>query len=221
MPPAADLLARLLADPPNIHALTGEAEGAALGAWPTEPGCYRLLASACPPGSRTLETGIGLSTALLAGLGARHTCVAFVAQEVDRLLDYCAGHALPTDQVEFLVGFSEDVLPGLDPGPLDAFLIDGGHGFPTPMLDWFYGARHLRDGGLLLVDDLQLPAVAMLDRFLGRDQRWVEVDRTAKWAGWRRNGLWPWHEDHWQQPFLAVPPRRRRIFPPARRTPVG
>jgi hypothetical protein len=53
------VLERLLADPPRVHAeLHAPPE---LGVWLTERECYELIAARCPPGSRTLETGLGLS----------------------------------------------------------------------------------------------------------------------------------------------------------------
>ena len=43
---------------------------------------------------------------------------------------------------------SDEVLVRQDPydRPLDVVFVDGGHGFPVPMIDWFYGAGRLRRG---------------------------------------------------------------------------
>jgi len=38
-------------------------------------------------------------------------------------------------------------------------LIDGAHGFPYPILDWWYVAPHVKVGGHVLLDDAYLPAV--------------------------------------------------------------
>ena len=75
----------------------------------------------------------------------------------------------------------------LPPEPLDFVLIDGGHGFPTPMLDWFYGAGRLRRGGVAVFDDVQLPAVAMLvgtwpAAFAGTDLDPVMTQRQMAFA---------------------------------------
>jgi len=106
-------------------------------------------------GDRTLETRLGISTALFAALGADHRCVVSVRQQAGRLLAYCAREGIQTDQLRIEVGFSDEVLPTLDLEPLDLVFIDGGHGFPTPILDWHYGARTLRVGGLLILDERQ------------------------------------------------------------------
>src|SRR3546814_6989211 len=66
-------LDRILADPPIVHPMEGGADPR-MGVWSTDEDCYRLIASRCPPGTRSLATGSGLSTVLLAALGAQHIC---------------------------------------------------------------------------------------------------------------------------------------------------
>jgi hypothetical protein len=83
--------------------------------------------------------------------------------------------------VNFVVGRSDARLQVLAATPVDLFLIDGGHGYPLPQLDWFYGAHRLRAGGVLVLDDMQLWAPYQLDNFLLLDPRWE--DSCA-----RRNG---------------------------------
>ena len=87
-------------------------------------------------------------------------------------------------------------------------MIDGSHGFPHPTLDWYYGAPHLEHGGLLVVDDRQLPAVRMLTDFLDRDPRWRTVSSAPNWAAYERLADGGVREDWWEQPFVpgSVPP---------------
>lgn len=68
------LVDRLLAEPPAIHAME-PGDDPQMGVWSTDRDCYLLLAETAGPGSCTLETGSGLSTVLLAAVGAHHTCV--------------------------------------------------------------------------------------------------------------------------------------------------
>jgi predicted O-methyltransferase YrrM len=176
--------------------------------WSTERACYELIASRCPPGARTLETGLGVSTALFLSLGARHTCVVPSDDEVEALRRYCEDRDISTHGLRVELGRSEDVLPRLETEPLDVVLIDGAHGFPTPMIDWFYGASRLRRGGVVVVDDLQLPAVGIMADFLDADPRWQPVGRTDKWAAFERLSEGPLAEDWYVQPFFP-PPRAR------------
>jgi hypothetical protein len=199
---APAVLDRLLADPPLVHDMGG-GEVASLG---TERSCYELLAGSARPGDRTLETGLGVSTALFGALGTAHTCVTPSAAEVARLRAYCAERAIPLDGVTFAVGPSAQVLPRLGTGPVDLVLIDGAHGFPLPVLDWFYAGGRLRRGGLLVVDDVDLPAVGLLVGFLDADPRWEPVAGTAKWRAYERRSEGPLGEEWVDQPFFVPPP---------------
>lgn len=201
-----ELVERLLAEPPAVHAMDFSADPP-LGVWSTDADCYRFLAHRCAPGSRTLETGSGLSTLLFAAMGATHTCVTPLQTEIERLRKHASSLDIDLSRVRFVIGGSEEVLPALEPDPLDLVLIDGNHGHPTPTLDWFHGARRLVNGGIVVVDDLQLPAPAMLARMLDRDPRWARTAGTAKWGAWARQGEGPLSQDWFDQPWLAHPDR--------------
>ena len=55
----------------------------------------------------------------------------------------------------------------------DAVLIDGGHGFPAPFIDFWYAGGRLVPGGLLVVDDTHLRACRVLADFLRAEAgRW-------------------------------------------------
>lgn len=207
VPRPADRLAivdRLLGDLPRVHAMD-LSDDPPLGLWATDPACYQVLAEHCPPGTRSLETGSGLSTLLFAALGATHTYVTPLPAEAHRIEDYCRSRGIDTGSLTLVVGRSEDVLPTLDPTPLDLVLIDGCHGFPAPILDWFYAAARLRRQGILVVDDVHLPAVASLVGVLDRDPRWTVLRRSRKWVAYRRVDDGPLGQDWFEQPFLRLP----------------
>jgi hypothetical protein len=198
------IVERLLADPPRVHEeLFAPPE---LGVWLTERECYQFIADRCRPGAHTLETGLGVSTALLLALGAEHTCVVPSQSQVDVLRGYCDEHGIATGGLHVELGRSEDVLPNLRTQPLDLLFLDGSHGFPTPMIDWFYGGRLLRRGGVVVLDDRQMPAVAMVVDYLDADPRWRSLMRTPKWAAFERLNDGPLAEDWYDQPFLTLPP---------------
>src|SRR5436305_1661930 len=98
------LVERLLGDPPRVHEeLYAPPE---LGVWLTERDCYEFIADRCRPGAHTLETGLGVSTALFLALGAEHTCVVPSQSQVDVLRRYCADRAIPTDRLRVDLGRS-------------------------------------------------------------------------------------------------------------------
>jgi predicted O-methyltransferase YrrM len=201
----AALVDGLLAEPPVVHAMD-RSDDPELGVWSTDRDCYLLLAEHAGPGARTLETGSGLSTVLLAAIGARHTCVTPAQAEADRIVAYCADHGIDTESLTFEIGYSDEVLPRLPrEALLDLVLIDGNHGFPTPMLDWYYAGSRLRPAGLLVIDDVALPAVAHLCAFVDRDPRWAIHRRTEKWIAYRRVTEGHLRQDWFDQPFYKSP----------------
>lgn len=138
-------------------------------------------------GSRTLETGSGLSTVLFAYRGTRHTCVTPWQLEVARITKHCNDHGIQTDGVTFAVGSSDEILPSLlHAGPLDLVLIDGGHGFPLPFVDWLYSAPRLEVGGLVVIDDTHLWTGAILRDFLSLDPDWKLEALFARGAAFRK-----------------------------------
>ena len=203
---------RLLADPPVVHPMDRSSRPA-MGVWSTEASAYRFIAERCDEASRTLETGLGLSTALFAALGCEHTCVTGSWDEVERLRTYCDLKGFDTAHVRFEAGGSHAALPRmLDDGELDLVLVDGGHGYPTPILDWFYAGYRLRPGGVALIDDVHLPAVRSLLQFLDRDPRWPALERNDKWHAYERRSSGPLVEDWTDQPHYVVHPPGLRSF---------
>ena len=159
-------LSDLLADPPLLH-------GGGTSIWRLSEEVMEFIDQQAERGSRTLETGAGLSTVLFALKDCHHTCVVPLQEEVNRLQDYCRVRDISLRQVKFEVERSEVALPRLNPGPLDLILVDGNHAFPAPFIDWYYSTPFLREGGILIVDDTNLWTGDILRRFLEAE--------TAEW----------------------------------------
>jgi Methyltransferase domain len=210
----SDLVAALIAEPPPVHTHLGDPPR---GCHPAEESLYRFLDATVREGDHTLETGCGISTVIFTERRAHHTCVVNMQSEADITLHYCESRGIPTDLVTFRVGSSDAVLPVLDLPPLDLLLIDGCHGFPFPHIDWFYGARHLREGGLVVVDDVPLPAPAQLVGFLDRDPRWQMVRSEGRWVAYRLAERHTFREEFVYQPFYESPSTRE---PPRAQEPV-
>ena len=120
------------------------------------------------PGMRTLETGAGLSTIVFAASGATHIVVTPEAAEEAPVREACRSLGVGVDGLRFVIGPSEEMLPELPERELDVVLIDGAHGFPYAILDWWHLGRRLRLGGGMLLDDAYLPPVlAILDGLRG------------------------------------------------------
>jgi hypothetical protein len=161
---ATPITQALRTTPANLHA-----DGAHWGlAW----SALAWIERSVEPGWATLEIGSGASTIVLAARGAVHEAVTPDAGEVAAVRAQCATLGIDPSGVTFHVGLSQDVLPAWEPRPLDLALIDGAHGFPYPVLDWWHIAPHLKVGGHLLLDDAYLPAVAGIVDFLRSSPAW-------------------------------------------------
>jgi hypothetical protein len=131
-----------------------------------------FLRERLPPHPGVLETGAGCSTIAFMFLDPAR--LISIAPEVDlfaRIRSYCAAQGIDASILDSRVAFSEWLLPRLAESPetppwLDFALIDGGHGWPTVFVDFFYINHMLRRGGYLMVDDVQLHSVKELARLL-------------------------------------------------------
>lgn len=226
----------LFEDPPRVH--RGETESPGVPAAEDsvldenalerlsdpEPRCYGIspelasfLLRAVGEGQHTLETGCGISTLVFAMAGAWHVCITPHESEIDALEAYADDHDLSLDRVEFVLGDSAEVLPASGDHPVDLALVDGKHAFPWPIIDWFYSARRVRRGGLVVLDDRELPAVAVVERFLAADERWVRTDSPDPEAAIFRKATGTIEETPWHaQKGLFEPPtvtaRIRSLF---------
>jgi predicted O-methyltransferase YrrM len=144
---------QLRAAPPGIHGAGDEYWGLA---WPA----LEWLEQELRPGMATLETGSGASTIVFAAAGTEHVAVTPDAAEEERVREACRELGVSSDNVAFEVGYSHDVLPRLPERRLDIVLLDGAHGFPYPILDWWHVAPRLAVGGRILLDDAYMPPVA-------------------------------------------------------------
>jgi predicted O-methyltransferase YrrM len=163
MPPT--LTDELRRSPPGLHAGGDEYWGLA---WPALAWLERTV----QPGMQTLETGSGSSTLVLAAGGAEHEAVTPDPREEERFRSECERRGIDGSRVRFLIGSSHEVLRDWEPRPLDLALVDGAHGFPYPVLDWWFLAPHVKLDGLMLLDDAYMPPVRALVDALREQPAW-------------------------------------------------
>jgi predicted O-methyltransferase YrrM len=124
-------------------------------------------------GDHTLEIGSGISTLTFGIKEANHICITPSEREIRTIKAYAAQKAIQLKNHTFINQFSEEALPALRvEHPLDLILIDGKHAFPWPFIDWFYSVVHLKQNGILLVDDTQLLSGKILCDFMKNDPNW-------------------------------------------------
>jgi predicted O-methyltransferase YrrM len=92
--------------------------------------------------------------------------------------------------VEFHQESSHRVLPRLESAGtvLDFAFVDGVHLFDFTLVEFFYIDRMLRPGGLIVFDDLQLPAVRKVTRYALRNRGYSDESLIADTGTMRRFG---------------------------------
>ena len=134
---------------------------------------------------RSVETGAGKSTLLLSHLSDRHTV--FAVDGGDSVKVTLASDLLNRDHIEFVDGPTQRTL--LDypfAEPLDFVLIDGPHGYPFPELEYWVFYRHIRTGGLMVVDDIHIPTIHSMFQFLREEPMFELVEVVGTTAFFRR-----------------------------------
>ena len=214
---AEALYAQLIQERPKLHCAHDGAtclESAAAN-WGLYPQILQWLADHLRPGFRTLETGCGYSTIVFALRSCRHHAVSPFPEEHRCINEWCQKHGASVETVTYHAGPSQRVLPAMEPTPLDLVLIDGNHAVPMPLIDYYYTADRLVEGGLLLVDDVQLRSVQQLCDFLDTEKpRWQFEEQVGGTRIYRKcvegrviEGI-GWH----RQPFCTAPPWPQRTL---------
>jgi len=125
----------------------------------------------------TAETGCGISTLAFSSVGAKHTSVTPDSGEELAIRKEAEAGEISLSKTRFCIGPSEDVLPGLEFSHLSVALIDGKHAFPWPMIDWFYFARAMKKGSIIIIDDAPIPSVRMLCDVLDNSKsEWTRIE---------------------------------------------
>lgn len=164
--------------------------------------------------STTLEIGSGLSTFAFALKRCNHTTITPNKCEVESIREYGNRKQIDLDYVNFIIQASEIYLPNSSLMDLDFVLIDGKHAFPWPIVDWFFCADKLKQGGLLMIDDNEMASVSVLTNFLKEDnQRWDLIksihNRTLVFQKTTPSALnVAWH----MQPYITNQMRKKALF---------
>ncbi len=199
-----DLLERLIADNPAFH----EWPDGAPANWTVNPQVLRFIHQHLKPGMNTLETGAGQTTILFAIRGTNHTCITPQASEAERIRNYCSELGIRCG-VRFILSSSDEALSTdrLIPDRLDFVFIDGAHRFPFPCIDWHYSEYKLRNGGILGIDDLQIPSVRLLHDFLSTEANWEMIEIIGITSFFRKTGdpdlVLDWQGQGMNAPALA------------------
>lgn len=203
-----EAVARLVAENPPLHDWGhGLQSGGIAGEIASTLGAY-LLDEFGSGNFRSIETGAGLSTLIfLAGNPLWHFSVtpdgalkALLESEVET-------RKLPSSNWHHEINYSEYVIPPLaldGEHKVDIAMIDGGHGWPTVFVDFCYLNMMLRQGGIMIVDDILAFPCSQLYMLLKHQPGW-ELEKTiwSKTAFFRKKTDAKLLPDFGGQPYLT------------------
>lgn len=116
----------------------------------------------------TLETGSGKSTLLLSNISRHH--LVFALDFGDSITCVKKSPLFNQANVEYVEGPTQSTLPYYRfVHKLDFALIDGPHGYPFPEIEYYFIYPHLKEGAILVVDDIHIPTIFNLFKFLMDD----------------------------------------------------
>lgn len=128
----------------------------------------------------------------------------FAIEGADRTISDLRAHAdLRGERVVFVEGETRCTLPShAFADRLDLVLLDGPHAYPLPQLEYVYLFPQVRVGGWMVLDDIQIPSVHELFRFMKMESTVVleqVIVRTAFFRKVRESAPGP---DDWQRQGL-------------------
>jgi len=149
------------------------------------------------PFRSSAETGCGGSTIVLSQAIGCHT--AFAIEDENRTITELRQQSdLRSENVTFVEGETRDTVPGYQfAAELDLVLLDGPHAYPLPQLEFVYLFPRLRLGGWLVMDDIQIPSVYELFRFLERESAVALEEVIVRTAFFRRVSAAEHSPDGW------------------------
>jgi len=113
------------------------------------------------PIRQSAETGSGITTLLLSHLSANH--IVFSLDLHSSLRQAKVSPLLNSEVVTFVEGPTQVTLPNYRfRRKLQIALIDGPHGYPFPDLEYYYFYPLVETGGLLIIDDINIPSIGRM-----------------------------------------------------------
>lgn len=147
----------------------------------------------------TCETGTGRTTAILSHVSERH--VVFALEKSGNLGVGRETNWIRNEAVDYRLGSSQITVPsnGFSGQCLDFVLIDGPHAYPFPDLEYYYLYPHIKAGGWLVVDDVHIPTINNIFKFLLEEPMFRFDRRIGNTAFFQRTSapVFDPHGDGW------------------------
>ena len=155
------------------------------------------------PIRHSVETGSGKTTLLFSHLSADHQVFALnCGESISRVKN---SRLFNSKSVTYIEGPSQMTLPRhVFNHKLQIALIDGPHGYPFPDIEYYYFYPQIAAGGLLLIDDINIPSIQRMFEIIRADDMFELLEVVEYTAFLRRTHALltdPLSDSWWLQGF--------------------
>ena len=156
----------------------------------------------------SVETGAGKSTLFFSHISQNH--IVFTTNVSNSLSQVKESSLFNADSVDIVEGPTQQTLPAYEfSRKIQVALIDGPHGYPFPELEYYYIYQHLDTGGLLIIDDVNIPSIKNMTEVLKKDEMFEYLGTLGKTTFFKRTEA-PlfdplgdgWWDQGYNKPFL-------------------
>lgn len=151
----------------------------------------------------SIETGSGKTTILFTHLSKHHTVFAL---DIENSVEVVRSSSLLNkDSYHWINGPTQKTIPVFNfDRKYQVAYIDGPHGFPFPELEYYFIYPHIENGGLLIIDDILIPTIYNLYKFVREDEMFEEIeviDTTAFFSRTEKKTFDPYGDGWWSQGY--------------------
>lgn len=164
--------------------------------------------------SYSMETGSGVSTIIFSHLSQNHKVFA-VDRGTGSITNVKKSSLFNSNNVEFIEGPTQLTLPKYEfKHKLQVALIDGPHGYPFPDMEYYYIYPNLDVNSLLIVDDIHIPTIHNMFKFIKVDKMFDLLEVFGNTAFFRRTNseTFPPTIDGWWRQNYNKTTLRSNIF---------
>ena len=151
----------------------------------------------------SVETGSGRTTLLFSHLSASH--LVFAKDDGESISVVKKSHLFKSDHVTYIEGPNQVTLPRYTFNhKVQMALIDGPHGYPFPDLEYYYLYPLIETGGLILLDDIQIPSITRMYEIIKMDDMFNLLEVVGNMAFFSRSGaplIDPLSDSWWLQGY--------------------
>jgi predicted O-methyltransferase YrrM len=137
----------------------------------------------------SLETGCGKSTILFSNILKKHFVFTIDDRHTSNSSINFFQHSPLTQnyRIVLIPGPTQITLPHhTHEADYDFVFLDGPHAFPFPQLEYYHLYQHIKRGGVLILDDINIPTIGELAAFLYEDAMWELMTVVHTTAIFRR-----------------------------------